>query len=103
MSELPGSEASRYDGYFESPGMSPVWVSAELRPMPGQVVLTAAGGAIAPGYHDGRAWIFSDQFDDEGRCLAMSPIPTHWMPLPDPPDAPARKAITSELTDGRNA
>ena len=57
------------------------WQPIETAPKDGAIVLVFIGGIMGTGFWD-------DEVDDWELCgyLIGSAKPTHWMPLPDPPE-----------------
>lgn len=59
------------------------WQPIETAPKQGRMILCWDGSHINKGYHSARGWCVAHNSNYKGGFK-----PTHWTPLPDPPNKP---------------
>jgi hypothetical protein len=85
-------------------GLSSLWQPIQTAPKDGvPIILGFAGSGANEGYwHDGSKnhWGYAGWYFSDDNILTSKPnLPTHWQPLPEPPQTPLVDNLTGALTD----
>ena len=65
------------------------WQPIEIAPKDGEQMLLWDGGIVVFGWFDDapKQWAFFDLIGGNIERFPLGQEPTHWIPLPEPPDA----------------